>query len=111
MTGNPIDSVISDIARKIDDYVDFPKFSSDKRHDDVKSHVAKWGSQFGNDMDFVLRHTRNVLSRRYFSLEDYNQKLTRIARNEANLHNFENDCLLDIQTRGGSQHQLVSALN
>lgn len=108
---NNRDVVISEIANLISDFRYLPEFKEGDAHENVKSHVERWGMQFNDDMDFVLTHTRNLLKERYFKISDYNSILDNVAKNTQNHHHFRNDCLLNIQKRGGSQSELIGLLN
>lgn len=108
---NNRDLIISEIANLISDFKYLPNFDGGDAHENIKSHVARWGEQFNDDMDFVLTHTRNILKERYFRSSDYDNILSDVASNARNHRHFRNDCLLNIQKRGGSQSDLISLFN
>lgn len=108
---NNRDVIISEIANLISDFKYLPNFEEGDAHENIKSHVERWGRQFNDDMDFVLIHTRNLLKDRYFKASDYDKVLNDVASNAKNHRHFRNDCLLNIQERGGSQSDLISLFN
>ena len=103
---------ISKISNIIKDYKNLPPTVNSDCIESINNHVERWVSQFEkNDVDFILDHTYRLLSKNYYSENEYDRLLNNVARDNRNEELFKRNCFICIQSHGSSQSYLTNKLS